>query len=84
MQCEFIMIFFVPGSRSTLPDANPDPAKWYGSGSETLLFPPHIREIFSQVSPLRKKKFRLPLRSREEGVGGEAIKNYLFLFIRLP
>ena len=29
--CEFITIFFVPGSRSTLPDADPDPAKWYGS-----------------------------------------------------
>ena len=28
--------FWVPGSRSTFPDTDPDPGQWYGSGSETL------------------------------------------------
>ena len=34
--------FLVPGSRSTFPEADPDSAQWYGSGSvsgsETLIF----------------------------------------------
>jgi len=32
--------FLVPGSKSTFPDTDPDPdpGKWYGSGSETLSF----------------------------------------------
>ena len=30
LYCEFITVFIlVPGSRSTFPDADPDPAKWY-------------------------------------------------------
>ena len=26
----------LPGSGSTFPEVDPDPAKWYGSGYETL------------------------------------------------
>ena len=30
--------FLLPESGSTFPEVDPDPAKWYGSGSETLVF----------------------------------------------
>ena len=32
-----VVFFLLPGSGSKFPDVDPDPAKWYGSGSETLL-----------------------------------------------
>ena len=41
--------FWVPGSRSTFPDADPDPAKWYGSGQMIRIRPEpkHWKKHFS-------------------------------------
>ena len=44
MYASLSRFFLVPGSRSTFPDADPDPAKWYGS--ETLIKNDFFNRVF--------------------------------------